>query len=392
MLPDVIININTQGVGGVASDNYGIVGICLTGVAVADKLVLDTAYSVTGIDAAKAIGIDETNNAAAYRHVKEFYEEGGEGKKLWLIVSDVATTLSEKIDLSEDVCPAKILVDAAGGEIKILGVTWDPGASYTAIIANGLEADVIAALPLAQAFSLNYVAKVMPLFVVLDGLYYTGDPADLTSNRTRTLPRVQINLFSRRDDGTSSVGTVLGRYAKIPVMRSIGRKKDGALLITDAYLSNGEKIETQLDGLGDLHDKGYIVGRKFPRSAGYYFNDDPTCVAVSNDLCQGSRVRTIDKTLIITYDTYVEEINDEISINKDGTMDAVILKNLQVSIEKNIGLQMDGEISTKRCIINPLQNVLSTNKVAIKVGVTPKGSLKEIIVELGFENPTLTVS
>lgn len=391
-LPNVVININTSGLGGVPSSDWGIMGLCLTGAAVAGKLVLDNPYYIYNLDGAKALGILDTgDNAFAYRQIKEFYDTAGDGVKLWIIVSDNATyTIADLVDKSADTCPAKILLDAAGGEIKVLGVCWHESTGYSPSIVTGLDADVITAITNAQVLAADYLAKVMPVVVLIEGISYDGDSGTLLDLRTKTAPRVGVVLCSSvKDDFSASVGLVIGRLAAIPVMRSIGRVKDGELPVTAMFMA-GESLESQLDDLGTIHGKGYITARKFPRKAGYYFNDDPTAVAVTNDLCQISRVRTIDKAVVIAYDSYVEEINDEVKINADGTMDAAILKSLQAKIERNIGLQMADEISGLTATIDPLQNILSTNKLAVVIRIIPFGVMKEITVDLGFTNPTLT--
>ncbi len=389
-LPNVVININANGLGGVSSDDYGIVGFCGTGVAVADKLVLNMPYYIYNLDGAKALGVTEAGvNDSAYRHIKEFYDVAGDGAKLWFILSADTVKLADMVDKSETICPAKILIDAAGGEIKALAASWKPASGYVPVITTGIESEVIAAITNAQVLADDYLAKVMPVVIILEGLHYGGNSGELLSLRTKTNPRVSVVLCSTIDDNSASVGLVLGRIAKIPVMRSIARVKNGALPIDKAYLSDGETLESHLDDLATIHDKGYIVFRKFPRKAGYYFNDDATAVAVSNDLCQIGRVRTIDKAVVIAYDTYVDEIGDEIFVNADGTMDAALIKSLQAKIENNVTLQMSGEISGLNVLIDPLQNILSTNKLAVVLRITPVGVMKEITVDLGFTNPAL---
>jgi len=386
-LPNVIINIDTTSVASVVSDNFGITGLVLTGVAVTDKLETNKAYYIHSLDDAKALGILETgDNAKAYRHIKEFYDEAVIGTKLWIIVGAASIKLADRVDKAEDVCLAKILIDAAAGEIKVLGVTWTPTLPYVPVQSTGIDQEVIAAITNAKTLAADYLAKVMPFAVLVEGLHYSGDSGALLDLRTKTSERVGVILAGTEDDNSASVGLALGRLSKIEVQRNAGRVKDGGLAITAAYLSDGKTVEESADDLGDIHDKGYMIIRKFPRKADYFFNDDPTCVATSNDLCQLSRVRTIDKAVIIAYDTYVEEINDDVDVNADGTMDAAIVKSLQQKIEKNIKLNMSDNISSVSVFIDPTQPFIPTKNLNVDLSLVGKGTLGTISVTIGFSS------
>lgn len=88
-LSNVNITINRNGLGQVAIQGDGAAGIYLQGVSVADKLELETPYVLKSLKDAEAKGITlEGANKVAFRQINEFYQTAGEGKKLFLIVSD----------------------------------------------------------------------------------------------------------------------------------------------------------------------------------------------------------------------------------------------------------------------------------------------------------------
>lgn len=390
-LPNVTINIERNGLGGVALTVDGIVGICLTGEAT-DDLDLNKAYPIYTLDEAKALGILETGaNADAYKQIKEFYDEAGTGRKLWIIVSNDATTIEDRVDKSKDVCPAKILAESAQGEIKVIGVTWvPPGNGYDATILDGLDSLVYGAVLKADALAKDFATQIMPFSVLLEGVGFTGTGSDLRDLLEMTSERAGIVLAATESNGQGAVGMVLGRLARIPVQRKISRVKDGALPTLYGYLTDGEPIESRLPDLGTMHDRGFIVLRKFPTRSGYYFNQDTTCAPVSNDLHTISNLRVIDKALVITYNTYVEEIDEEVKVNADGTLDAAMIAYLQAKIERAVGMNMVGEISAFTAYIDPKQNILSVPRLNVVLRITPVGYMSQIIVSLGFKNPALT--
>lgn len=76
-------------------------------------------------------------------------------------------------------------------------------------------------------------------------------------------------------------------------------------------------------------------------------------------------------------------------IDEAGRLEAAVAKGYQAQIERAIyqTTQVNGEISGVQASINPLQNVLATDQIKIRLDIRPKGYAKFISVELGFINP-----
>ena len=388
-LPNVTINIDRTGLGGVALTEDRIMGICLTGVAVSGKLVLDTPHAIYSLDDAIALGIDSTNNPDAYNQLVDFYAEAGRGAKIWVIVSANTMDIDHKVDKSQTICQAKILAQSAGGEIKVMGICWRPATPYSPTILDGLDTKVYSAVTHADSLAADFVAQIMPFSVILEGNGFTGIETNLRNLTSMTNSRVAITLAARSAGKEASIGSILGRLAHVPVQRKISRVLDGAISIATAYLTDGAIIDDRLDKLGTMHDKGFIIYRKFANKSGYYFNADHTTTGASDDLNSLARIRTIDKALTITYNTYVEEIDEEVTINSDGTLDASVIASLQAKIDRNINLNMGGEISSFESYIDPSQNILSVARLNIVLRITPVGYMTNIVVSLGFKNPAL---
>ncbi len=104
-----------------------------------------------------------------------------------------------------------------------------------------------------------------------------------------------------------------------------------------------------------------------------------------------ARGRVIDKVHLLAYTTFVQEVDDEVSVNTDGTLDAGFCKWLSKQIENQVNNTMTAnkEISAVSCFIDPAQNILSTSELKIVLRVTPVGYATDIEISLGFENPAL---
>jgi hypothetical protein len=99
-----------------------------------------------------------------------------------------------------------------------------------------------------------------------------------------------------------------------------------------------------------------------------------------------ARVRTIDKALKIAYNAYVEEIDDDVDVNEDGTLNRAVAAYLKQKIESQINNVMAGEISSFTATIDTSIDIVSGNDQKIYLDIVPKGYLSNIRVVLGFKN------
>ena len=380
-LSNVHIELVRNGLGLVAETNDNTCGLILTGKAVAGKLELGKPYSIYSTDGAKDLGIEpEGDNALAYRHISEFYAVAGSGAKLWIIVEPVAKKLSAMVDMDLSPCPAKVLLNKAGGEIVALGITAQSDAGTT---VDGLDSEVYTTMLKAQLLAEEYLKKIMPFVCIIEGRKMTN--ADSLRNlKTETKYRQAIVLASSRNDGSASVGLTLGQIAALPVQRKISRVKNGSLPIEAGYLSDGKTIEERED-LNTIHDKRFVIFRKFPNKSGYFFNSDMTATSETDDLNIIARIRTIDKATKIAYNTYVEELDDDVEVNDDGTLNPAVAAYLKQKIEEQVNGTMKGEISKFTATVDTSIDIVSGAEQVIYLDIVPKGYLTNIRVVLGFK-------
>ncbi len=382
-VPAIEINLGNGSLGFVPQTTDAVVGMILNGVS-ATSVPLLTAKQVYSLPEVEALGInaayDTTNNVKVWLHFKEFYDEAGKGSELWFMLCSQAVSLATMCDNAQNF--AKKLLDEAQGRIKVLGVVRNPAAAYVPTTTNQIDIDVENALVIGQVLGDAFAAKFTPVRIVLDGFGFTGNATGLVDLRTKTSNRVGV-LVGGSVQSKNSIGLLLGRVAKIPVQRNIGRMQDKVLPILSAFVGAG-KVTDATATL--LHDRGFMSMRPFPRKSGFYFISDPMATAATDDYKSLSLGRVIDKAISIAYDVYVEQLNSEVLLNSAGKMSVAQAKYFELLIENAINFTMTNseEISAVKATIDTNQNVLQTGKVCIDLQIQPTVVLSFICVNLGF--------
>lgn len=396
MLPRVKILFQNGLLGTAAAGSDGLLGLAVTAVAVVDKFELAKAYVIRSLSALDDLGITSASddaNAFLYKQVKEFYSEAQDGTALWLMGYPNTAKQSDIVDKDQNY--AKLLIQEAEGALKGLIVAFNPAAGYTPVIEDGLDADVKTAMLNAQALSVWSADQLFaPLFVIIEAREFSGDVADLLTLTTYSYNRVGVLLAdSVSGSKGSAVGLLGGRIASIPVQRHIGRVKDGALSLTNAYVGSLTVSKADVE---TIHDKGFITLRTFVGKAGFFFSDDSLATAVSDDYRSLARRRTIDKAFRIAYATLIEELNDEIPLTADGLIAPALAKSWETAVETaivnemtsngNLGVDPTDDTDTGvQCFIDYNQNVVATSKIEVVLRVKPYGYAKYIDVKLGFK-------
>lgn len=388
-LPSIKIQLSNGTLGAVGSNFDGVFGIAVPAIAVSSTFALNKAYKLTSDKGLDTLGITTANNPIAYKAVKEFYAEAGEGNSLYLFGYDGSVSVSAFLaGLS-----VKDFISQAGGMLKGLAVLRNTEGSYGPTVTNGLDSDVVLSITAAQTLA-NWAKDSLfaPLFVLLEGNAYSGDPVALLNLKTYTASSVSVVIGDAVSGGKSAcLGTVLGRLAIVPIQRNIGRVKDGALSLSTVYIKN------QLAELADvesLHDKGFITFRTYVSKAGYFITDDPTATADTDDYKQLVFKRTIDKAYRIAYATMLNELLAEVPLTAEGKIQAAFCKNWEGNVMRAIINQMsaNGELSADteagdfgvKCLVDQNQPVQATGKINVVLQVRPYGYAKYITIQLGF--------
>lgn len=393
-LPKVLIVIKNGGLGGVTALNDGIAGMIVSGTAAPSvDWALGVAKQFFSIDEVKDAGLnaeyDVTNTTNAFKQVADFYKVAGDGAELWVMVVAGTETMEDICDPAGVNAYAKALLDAAGGTIRLLGISRIPDALYAATVLKGIDDDVIAALTNLEALAVSNAAKMEPFVGIVEGRDYQGSPGDLEDLKGLGFNRVAGVICSDKADKSAAVGLLLGRLAADPVMRKPGRVKTGAIPIVSGYFSDGTKVTR---GVAESLDTlGWIVMTPYPQRSGLYWGVDNTCSSADDDFSTIVNRRVIDKAMLIAYDTYITEIMDEILVDDAGKLDPGVVKYYEGKITNAVNNLMTGagEISSMSAFVDPAQNILSTGQLVVNLSIVPVGYTKIIQVNLGFTNPAL---
>jgi hypothetical protein len=379
--------------GATLQTNDGITGLVITGVN-EGLYVAGTPILVTSMTDVATRGITNTLNSFAIKQLTEFYNQAGSGAQLYLMLVPPTMTVAQMADNTNS-SGAKVLLNYAGGKIKVLGLLSDDAtitaAGGTITISNGLNADVYTAASNMSVMAAAYFHAEKPFRAIIGGTSYSGVAADLTDETSGTSNNRTAILVGDTVSGISAcVGLLLGVVSSVPVQRKISRVRTGALTNNTAFVGTAT-VEAAAGALNVIAGKGFITFITYPNVSGYFFSGDPMCAASTDDYSMLARGRVIDKAHILAYATFVQEVDDEVPVNTDGTLDAGFCKWLSQQIVNQINNTMTAnkEISSVSCFIDPAQNILSTNQLNVVLRVTPVGYATDIEISLGFENPAL---
>lgn len=390
-IPRVKIQYMNGQLGTVGDSPDGLFALVCGATAVAATFELGKAYTLRNVEELTALGVTAENNPRLTKHVTDFYAEAEDGTKLIIYGVDKTTTMTAMLD--KDTGSVKQLINGQNGALRGLFVACE--GLTTGDVTEGLDPDVLTAIPKAQALAEWATTELYaPLFIVLEGRHFENDAVKQIGDGTTNRVAVLVGDTVSGSEG-ACVGTLAGRLATIGVQRNIGRVKDGELAPLVMYLGT-QKVEEAGSAVVALYDKGYITPRKHVGRTGYYFADDRMACKGTDDYAHLTARRTIDKACRIAYDTLLNLMLDELEVNDDGTLQTGVVKSWQQSVTNAIDTNMtaNGELSATSdgngcvCYIDETQNVVSTSKVVVTLKVRPFGYARYVDVNLGFQLTT----
>ena len=375
MLPYVKINFAKGLIGSLEPMNDGICGLIAEAANITQSINSQTvttfqtgkSYPVASLAELVELGFADDNgstpNGKIYAAVRDFYREAPAGSLLYVFGKTSA-------DHSADINTMQAQSD---GAIRVL---IDKVRATTG--------DIQAHVNLLQSAAESVTDGLFAPLIIITGTKHTdhGTSVSLSANRIAVVA----------GDGNMDC-YLAGRMAGIPVHRSVARVKDG-IIFPSSVTINGTEVSNTLSE--QLHDKGYIVPRKFTGKGGYYWSDDRLATDVSDDYALIPRRRTIDKAFRVAYTTMLNELNDEIAITSDGKIAAPACKAIENKLRSAVVNQMTsvGNLATDvsdpndlgvTVFIDPDQNILATSRLQVKLRIRPFGYAKYIEVDLGFQ-------
>jgi hypothetical protein len=391
---NVAINIQNGALGQLAPSEDGLCGLILQSAVAPASLALLTPAQIFSLAEAEALGItaafDTANTVVCHKVLREFYSVAPSGTPLWIMFTAQTVTQTVAWDVTNEATYFGKLQTAAGGKIRIMSMVRSHAGGYSATTTAGVDADVLTAMTKAQALVEEFRSRKQPFACIIPGHYYQANTSTLQDISTYTHKWVAGLIGDTVSGVGCAIGLLLGRLASIPVDRQVGRVKDGAMPNL-AFFHNTTAFDiARTSQAAAIETKGWITMSMYVGKSGFFFTNDWTATARTDDYDRFSRVRIIQKAERIVYLTYLNEILDDIKLDATtGRMSTNAAKFYQQIIQRAIdnSLTANDEISGLTVQIDPMQNVLSTGQVKVELRIVPDAYANEFVIALGFNNP-----
>lgn len=403
----ITVKLLNGGLGRRQPTDDSVFGFVTNGIAVAGKLVLGTTYQLKGTRDANLLGLDNaydsTNKILVYHHIERYFLRNPNGE-INLLLAPQTASMTDMVDKTKAYAQ-KLLKDAAG-RIKVLFVALNPIPTYVGTMLNGLDADVLTAVPKAQDLHTSEFAKFRYVDIILEGRSFNGTATAAKDLRTLQSPNVSVVIaqdpavaaLQTIYSGYAAVGDFCGHLSAIAVSQNVGEQipefdmtSPGDNVFLTANLSSALPVNSYVDeDLDTLHDKGFIFLAPVPGIPGLYWNDSHTCTVISDDYAYIERNRTINKAIRLVRAALLPKVKARVKVDP-GTgkllpEERKALENTASSALDTMG--NDGDISGGvDAYIDPAQNVLSTDEIITEITFVPVAIGRKITLSIGFKNP-----
>jgi len=393
---DLIIIKASNGLGRRTPSEDMICGLLVNGIAVTAGAQLGTGYRLKSVPDAVALGLDaeydSANHLLVYEHISEFFRINPSGD-LYIMLVAQTETFAEMCDKSEAGNAKKLLISAEGA-IKRLGVAYNPTVAVTDFTATA------AAILKAQELAEDEYVQHRPVSILLEGKGYSATANPLFDFRAQNSELVQVicgqalSVVNAHADFASyaALGTALGArsLAKVNEKFSWVEKFNvyGGSLTVSAI--GGVALKTLSEGvLTSIDEKGAIFFRVHTGKAGLYFNNTHACTELTSDYAYSENSEVINKAVRLIREALLPKLDSPVLIDTEtGKIPAQVVKSWESAGRRAVEEMLRGEeVSGIDVYMDPDQDILATNELAISFWVIPTGSASKINVTIGFTNP-----
>ena len=202
-------------------------------------------------------------------------------------------------------------------------------------------------------------------------------------------------LYGAYGKSITQLGIALGLLSLSSVSEDFGN------IIDKFNLSNGTENDISAFANGQLlsalsgnaldaiEAKRHVFGQKYVGSAGTYFNDNHTSIAISSDYAYINDNRVIDKACRGIYSTVLPVLKGRLLKNADGTLATSTINYIcGLALKPLYQMQRDGDlsiVSKSDVYIDPTQNVTMTSKLVINVVLNEDGIARNISIPISFK-------
>lgn len=387
-LPTISFNRGQGGLGRPLATNDHISGFIMpfvnanlpAGFSTTDRIKI--VYSIADVE---SLGITQagTYTKLLWYHLNQFFKRQPLGKLYIHLIDSTAVTFAE----------VETLQNFSGGEIRQIGFYNVLSAFSTANLTT-IQASCTTLEGINKPVQVLYACNFQAISTI-------GALSDL---RALACKNVSVVLGEDGDNlgsalaiseakSVTCIGSALGVLSASKVNENIGwigkfnvvengEYNEPALAIASTTLLIKNQSQSALNGVSD---KGYIFLTKQVGIDGTYFTDSPTAISITSDYAYIENNRTIDKAIRNVRIYLLPSLNAPLYVNADGTLSEDVISKFKNDCERALEvMDIEGEISAYKVIINPLQDVLTTSKLSIAIKIVPVGVAREIEINIGF--------
>ena len=309
--------------------------------------------------------------------ISEYFRLQPQGN-LYVMVQSAATNFAEIVTLQ----------NFASGKIRQVGL-YSHNTFSTNDVANiQTQIDTCAAnfKPLEAIYSPDF-SSITDLTTLPDLTTLNGKNVSICIGQDGAAQGEKLWQATAKSIGI--IGATLGTISLSNVEESIawvGKFNISSVEDETLAFAHGAFYNSLSDGLiNNIDSKGYIFLRKLVGISGSYFNNPYTCISSTSDFSRINHNRTINKASRGLRIYLLPNLSSRININSDGTITIDVISYFKTIASRALEQMVsNGELSSFSVIINPSQNVLSTNQLIINVQLQPVGVADKITVNLAF--------
>jgi hypothetical protein len=380
-LNDVVITKLSGGLGRRTPDQDMVSGLLFDRVETS-KFTLDKVERLASLEDAEALGITadyDVNGQSAYYQIQQFFRMNPSGD-LYIMATKGETyqEVAEK---------AMKMQELANGNIRQMAIIFSKETEFSATEDAVRTAQTKAALA---------YKSYMPFEVILEGKGFDADKAapslaELNAENVSVVVAMDVEKAKLENyTNTAAVGMALGAISRAKVSENIAWIEKFNLTgegFAKAGFVGGQEIKT-LGTLSTLNEKRYIFAKTHTGLAGVYFNDSHTCTSGTSDFAYVESNRTINKATRLLRTALLPKLASPVLVDIDGKLPQSVSKSFEGLCRAALeGMVANQEVSVFDVYVDPKQNILATSELRVKAEITPIGTARKIMVDLGFKNP-----
>ncbi|QOG04336.1 DUF2586 domain-containing protein [Flavobacterium sp. MDT1-60] len=377
-LNDVGINKLSGGLGRRTPEQDMVSGLLFDGEPT-DKFDLAKVERLASLEDAEALGITadyDVEGQSAYYQIQQFFRMNPSGDLY--IMGTTATSYEDVAAKAMD------MQEKANGNIRQIAIIYSGATTF---------AQTQTAVAKAQQQAALAYTDYMPFEVILEGKGFNVEDATSLAGLNAENVSVVVAMDVEKAEkypNSAAVGLALGAISKAKVSENIAWIEKFNLTgegFAKAGFIGGEEVKT-LGTLSDLNEKRYIFARTHTGLAGVYFNDSSTCTTGTSDFAYVENNRTINKATRLLRTALLPKLASPVLVDIDGKLPQSVSKSFEGLCRSALeAMVANQEVSDFDVYVDPKQNILATSELKVKAEITPIGTARKIMVDLGFKNP-----